>query len=349
MLWCERSTPPFHVGLLCPGSLRQMVGLGGRSCLPSGSAWADDLLVAAAVPAQLMGLQDQAMLSLGDWQDKGKEKQSSAKIGLRYSAARYALSLRTKHKVFAVAHALQSFEAWEVIPPEAVEAVLQEAEKAVGAAVSQDGTALWTAPTEKADIQKLVMLRKRALLCALWQSGSCTQSEEECGRRHQCAILLRTGRVCGGNHTECRAKRWVSAEAVEAPPVLLRPAIKAMPRSGESAPSSSTSRPSPPPTLPTMRPAEPAGPPPKRRKVAAAVAEQPEPVGERDREFDRLAAGKGRSAEAPTWIFESEAGGKVWLSGLPLRTTDRALPGRARFLRKAGPSLRRRPGWGQTK
>ena len=114
----------------------------------------------------------------------------------------------TKHKVLVIAHALQAFDAWEVIPP------LLAAEKAVGAAVAQDSAALWTSPAEKADIKKrLVMLKQRqsttavrqasgrrrgshvempsaikgkkvlptlrdgALLCAL--SGACAQSEED--------------------------------------------------------------------------------------------------------------------------------------------------------------------------
>ena len=163
--------------------------------------------------------------------------------------------MRTKHKALVIAHALQAFDAWEVIPPEAVEAVLPAAEKAVGAAVAQDSAALWTSPAEKADIKKrLVMLKQRqsttavrqasgrrrgshvempsaikgkkvsptlrdgALLCALWQSGACAQLEEDCGRRHQCAILFCTGRVCGGNHT--REKRWVNAEVEETQPML---------------------------------------------------------------------------------------------------------------------------------
>ena len=85
-------------------------------------------------------------------------------------AARYALSLRTKHKVLVIAHALQAFDAWEVIPPEAVEAVLPAAEKAVGAAVAQDSAALWTSPAEKADIKKrLVMLKQRQSTTAVHQ------------------------------------------------------------------------------------------------------------------------------------------------------------------------------------
>ena len=164
--------------------------------------------------------------------------------------------MRTKHKVLVIAQALQAFDAWEVIPPEAVEAA---GGGAVGAAVAQDSAALWTSPAEKADIKKrLVMLKQRqstaavrqasgrrrgshvempsaikgkkvsptlrdgALLCALWQSGACAQLEEDCGRRHQCAILSCTGRVCGGNHTaaECREKRWVNAEVEETQPML---------------------------------------------------------------------------------------------------------------------------------
>ena len=111
-------------------------------------------------------------------------------------------------------------------PPEAVEAVLPAAEKAVGAAVAQDSAALWISPAEKADIKKrLVMLKQRqsttavrqasgrrrgshvempsaikgkkvsptlrdgALLCALWQSGACAQSQEDCGRTPVCHSL----------------------------------------------------------------------------------------------------------------------------------------------------------------
>ena len=170
-------------------------------------------------------------------------------------AARYARSLRTKHKVLVIAHALQAFDAWEVIPPEAVEAVLPAAEKAVGAAVAQDSAALWTSPAEKADIKKrLVMLKQRQSTAAVRQaSGRRRGSHVEMpsaikGKKVSptlrdgallCALahvpsqrrivvagtsvpfsLARPG--CGGNHTaaECREKRWVNAEVEETQPML---------------------------------------------------------------------------------------------------------------------------------
>ena len=70
-----------------------------------------------------------------------------------------ALSLCTKHKVLVIAPALQAFDAWEVIPPEAVEAVLPAA-------------ALGTLPAEKADIKKrLVMLKQRQSTTAVRQAS----------------------------------------------------------------------------------------------------------------------------------------------------------------------------------
>eukprot|EP00435_Cladocopium_sp_Y103_P036088 s512_g9.t1 len=40
-----------------------------------------------------------------------------------------------------------------------------------------------------------------------------------------------------------------------------------------------------------------------------------------DSKFDRLATIQGKSAEAPSLVFENRAGGKLWLSGIPVRST----------------------------
>ena len=46
-------------------------------------------------------------------------------------------------------------------------------------------------------------------LCAAFQQRQCGRAEQECRGDHQCAALLKSGRVCGGRHpgAECRDKR----------------------------------------------------------------------------------------------------------------------------------------------
>ena len=40
-----------------------------------------------------------------------------------------------------------------------------------------------------------------------------------------------------------------------------------------------------------------------------------------DQHFDRLATTRGKTAQAPTCVFQHESGGQVWLSGLPTVAT----------------------------
>ena len=50
---------------------------------------------------------------------------------------------------------------------------------------------------------------------------ACHVGEGACGEAHLCAILLRTGRACGGKHPaqSCLAKRYLVAEDVENTPL----------------------------------------------------------------------------------------------------------------------------------
>ena len=68
----------------------------------------------------------------------------------------------------------------------------------------------------------------------------------------------------------------------------------------------------------------------RRRKRAGSSPVQDGSGGnaerEVDRHFDRLATTKGKTAQAPTCVFEHVSGGQVWLSGLPTVSTMQHWP-----------------------
>ena len=75
-------------------------------------------------------------------------------------------------------------------------------------------------------------LKDGTLLCGAYQLGQCSQWESNCGAAHRCAVLLRSGRVCGGQHAAeaCRDKRYrpvedgsATAEAPAKPSTTLTP------------------------------------------------------------------------------------------------------------------------------
>ena len=83
-------------------------------------------------------------------------------------------------------------------------------------------------------------LRDGVLLCAAYQSGECATKGDACADgRHRCAVLLQSGRICGGTHGagECRVKGAIQAPEspprtgtrAKAAPVVLRPKAKGKP------------------------------------------------------------------------------------------------------------------------
>lgn len=64
-------------------------------------------------------------------------------------------------------------------------------------------------------------LRSGKALCPDFQVDACHVGEAVCGEAHLCAILLRTGRACGGKHPAqaSLAKRHLLAADVESAPL----------------------------------------------------------------------------------------------------------------------------------
>ena len=192
---------------------------------------------------------------MGDWQSKSELFQE-ATMPTRYAGSRDLVSMRLKHLSLGLAYHLGEFDAWELATPDAITAAVDATKPEVQRAVSPDKHSLWDRPMSAAAAQRAFafsreraaitneaqvsskrsssvmppsingkvvtrFLRNGKALCPDFQVDACHVGEGACGEAHLCAILLRTGRACGGKHAAqaCLAKRHLVAEDVEGTPL----------------------------------------------------------------------------------------------------------------------------------
>ena len=217
-------------------------------------------------------------------------------------------------------------------------------------------------------------LKSGTRLCTDFNLGEC--HTEPCPHAHLCAVLLQSGRACGGKHAAkgCWGKRAMkpstmagrapaepSAAASASTKEERPPSAPAVDRPAEGASSSASKRPAPSdPAPPAPRPAKkakPASKPGAKAPVQAAplmppvskarakpspvpaaelpaVADVPQleipevtPAGDLpNREFDRLATCHGKTAEAPSLIYQNAMGGQLFLAGMPTEATQARFP-----------------------
>lgn len=303
---------------------------------------------------QLLKLSPVEMNALGDWQNKGETPREAA-MPLHYSGAKYTESVRMKHLLLNSLRTICDFEAWEVIPASELLEAARVGREALDRAIQRDSQTVWTVPLSQQAVQDQLKVSKGLLkkarelkskhaqssavrampsslqgkvlsaymkngtaLCGGYQVLKCSLDESACQGAHKCAILLKQARVCGGRHPacECRDRRAMLVEqmpvpeAQEAAPPPLRPSAPiAAPRREGKQPKSPAQSPS----LPARLPLEREEGPPSRGKRRRESDEEDD---KRERHFDRLAINRGRTAEAPTRIFQHSWGGELWLSGL---------------------------------
>ncbi len=296
--------------------------------------------------------------SLGDWQDRSQQNAQSA-MAIHYSDAKYSESLKTKAAVWGAMTVFKDCEAWESIPLDTIEMAKEAGRKQVQILVGKDTHTIWASPSTSQDTAKRFamskelkekaaqrrarsrgadairhmphilngkqlssFLRDGSLLCGAYQTNQCQHSPETCEGLHRCAVLCRTGRVCGGHHRagECRDKRFLPADLPQ--------------QSGPASSSQGGTEAIPPAHRPVAkagnkRPPEPSQPPRRKKTRQVEPANLPVVVDEdaqAEQHFDRLATTRGRTAEAPTLVFQSEKGGKIWLSGMPTEATAHLFP-----------------------
>ena len=190
--------------------------------------------------ANLAGWAASDQLALGDWLDTTKQKAQGITMPLRYSGARYTTSVRRKHWLAGSIGVLTSFATWDEIPG----AELAKAESTGAAmmevAIQRDLRTEWQSPIRLREtkprfnvprtlplpdrVEYMIprkingkrvsaSLRDGARLCVEYQRGRCSGPSPCPAGQHRCAILVQSGRVCGGSHPakECRENRAVLA------------------------------------------------------------------------------------------------------------------------------------------
>ena len=70
----------------------------------------------APTMGHMLRLDPEELVALGDWQEKSEVAASKAAMPLHYSAARYAQSMRGKHRVLQLVGEIATYEAWELVP-----------------------------------------------------------------------------------------------------------------------------------------------------------------------------------------------------------------------------------------
>ena len=201
---------------------------------------------------------DLELNALGDWEDRSKFN-PVAVMPIHYSGGKRATSMRIKHLAYALSVELGDFQSWEVIPPGDVDRAREKALPQVDSLVSKDGTTVWqktsTPERTKRAFDFTQEHKKRALenktaaqgaggsimpasindklltkylrngtpLCASFQNESCRA--EQCSEAHLCAVVMQSGRACGGKHSAkvCYARRFVKAEKAPQLPVADQP------------------------------------------------------------------------------------------------------------------------------
>ena len=106
-------------------------------------------------------------------------------------------------------------------------------------------------------------LKSGEALCGAFQLGRCQLEEKNCTGQHRCAVLLKSGRICGGWHTasDCWDKRALRVNEMKADEKV---AEKGAPAEAPKLQVAPKKRP-----LVKAKPPEPAGPPPKKKKQVA--------------------------------------------------------------------------------
>eukprot|EP00438_Fugacium_kawagutii_P021735 Skav236229 [mRNA] locus=scaffold132:348798:350914:+ [translate_table: standard] len=268
---------------------------------------------------QLLRFSDQELSALGDWQEK-KDMPSEGQMALHYSSAKYAASLKTYGEKAAAARARAAAPAGPTMPNAISGKVLS------------------------------ATMKNGAKLCPLFQVGTCPNEASTCTHgAHLCAILQKTGRTCGGKHpaNQCKIKKFVSEDTVL--PVPAKPTAKVATRKRsinlqeakaevledrKRARTGEVAQPKTPPKA-KARPkggvAQPVTPPKAAPVVPQPIApprvRRPAPDEEAvDRRLEQLGVGGGKTAQAPTLIWESVRGGRLYLSGLPTRATAAQFP-----------------------
>ena len=113
----------------------------------------------APTMGHMLRLEPEELVALGDWQKKSEVAASKAAMPLHYSAARYAQLMRGKHRVLQLMDEVATYEAWELVPDDVLNAADLKAKKAVDQAVARDRHVVWSSPIADQEVQSVQTVR----------------------------------------------------------------------------------------------------------------------------------------------------------------------------------------------
>ena len=201
--------------------------------------------------------------ALGDWEDRSSLPDPAA-MPVHYSGGKKATSMRVKHLVYQLGASLREHQSWDVITPSELEEAKAFVMPTVDRLVSQDMDTEWQGKLPAEQVQRAFkfsqatresaraarasaaaaaasqmpaaikgklltkFMRNGTPLCADFQTDSC--SRNPCPEQHLCAIVLQSGRACGGSHSAqtCYARRALTEERAAAKgllPLAQEPAV----------------------------------------------------------------------------------------------------------------------------
>ena len=164
-------------------------------------------------------------------------RSSTITMPLHFAATKYALSVRTKHWALAAARSFSDFPSWESVSSENVEDTAEELREhrdgVPGHALSLASSSWHCRPSPQGVLSDNGVAAAQAggagascgRPCHSRQEGAFRSNAEReplvpsqpirphdaASLLHQCAAVLRSGRVCGGHHpgAECRDRRQI--------------------------------------------------------------------------------------------------------------------------------------------
>ena len=334
--------------------------------------------------ANMLNYTDTERLALGDWTDKDT---GAAAMPSHYAAAKQAQAMKSKHRAYNAVQLLESYESWEMVPYGALEQVDVLAKQRTNKAVGQDSTVLWELPPDAEKLSLHFRLAKEltdaaakarakppsnhpampatygayiltqtmksgSLLCTNYNVGSCPNDEKDCEGRHLCAVVLQTGRACGGKHpaSECWGRRAMTAKRFkDLPSGAAAPSEAAGENQAEETakvtdsesssewsgvnPQSSVPEPSEPPAA--QRVPEPKEPPkghgvPRRSNVVSKAKEEKNPKAEKEM-APTMPKKKARPAPAPSAADEPKTKKAKAEVQLPIPQVESLDPDENRF------------------
>eukprot|EP00438_Fugacium_kawagutii_P021873 Skav233042 [mRNA] locus=scaffold909:1189508:1199209:- [translate_table: standard] len=268
---------------------------------------------------QLLRFSDQELSALGDWQEK-KDMPAEGQMALHYSSAKYAASLKVKAMIWGATPVVAEHLSWEAIPEDDLASAKAAGAQAVDRLTRADRQPLWAASGNFQDVQKRLKLSKTyvekaaaARARAAAPAGPTMPIIPSLGRPRLCPKEELPSHLIPAAIGPKVATRKRNINLQEAKVEVMEDRKRA--RTGEVA------QPKTPPkakAMPKGGAAQPVTPP-----KAAAVAPAEEAM---DRRLEQLGVGGGKTAQAPTIIWESVRGGRLYLSGLPTRATAAQFP-----------------------